>query len=370
MRRRSIPLGGRVGRARDGMPSRGRDDSADRADDLPDGPLLRRPGGLEGPRRRRRLRRQDPRDARPRAQLERDPSGTDAALYGVRFVDEDHGWVVGQDGLILHTADGGKTWKKQESNATFEESDGTTKRAYLFTIDALDAEHAWAVGDRSILISTTDGGQTWRSRKVAMEGDLSGGQSLAAADPDPLRRQVRRRAERLDRRRVRQDPAHARRRRDLEGAGPSRSSKAPSSSTCSTCRRSSASTPRTGERGGGRARGAHRAHARRRHQVGLRQDRRRRREARRPAVRRGRVRRTAPAGPSGRRARWCRRSPAPTSWKRADIGQDVLTWLRGIELLRSRSTAGWSAASGSSSTPTDGGKTWLPCRAEPRGAIA
>src|SRR4029453_13529106 len=109
--------------------------------------------------------------------------GAAAALYGVRFVDEDHGWVVGQDGLIMNTADGGKTWTNQESNATFEESDGTTKRAYLFNIDAVDQKHAWAVGDRSILVSTNDGGQTWRSRKVQMEGDLSGGQSLAAADP-------------------------------------------------------------------------------------------------------------------------------------------------------------------------------------------
>lgn len=111
------------------------------------------------------------------------PSGVDVALYGVRFVDDDHGWVVGQDGVILATADGGKTWTKQESNATFEESDGAVKRAYLFNVAATDAQHAWAVGDRSILTSTSDGGQTWRSRKIKMEGDLSGGESLAAADP-------------------------------------------------------------------------------------------------------------------------------------------------------------------------------------------
>jgi photosystem II stability/assembly factor-like uncharacterized protein len=111
------------------------------------------------------------------------PTGTDVALYGVRFVDDDHGWMVGQDGVILATADGGKTWTKQESNATFEESDGTVKRAYLFNLDAVDANTVWAVGDRSILTSTTDGGKTWTSRKVQMDSDLSGGQALAAADP-------------------------------------------------------------------------------------------------------------------------------------------------------------------------------------------
>jgi photosystem II stability/assembly factor-like uncharacterized protein len=93
-------------------------------------------------------------------------SGTDLALYAIRMADENHGWVVGQEGLVLHTDDGGKTWQKQESNATFKDTDGSTKRGYLFSAYALDANTAWAVGDRSILTSTTDGGKTWTSRKV------------------------------------------------------------------------------------------------------------------------------------------------------------------------------------------------------------
>lgn len=111
------------------------------------------------------------------------PSGTEAALYSVDFVNEQHGWIVGQDGLVLVTTDGGATWKPQESHATFEDSEEGEKRAYLFAIDAIDDKTAFAVGDRSMLTSTTDGGVTWTARKVAMESDLSGGQSLAAADP-------------------------------------------------------------------------------------------------------------------------------------------------------------------------------------------
>jgi photosystem II stability/assembly factor-like uncharacterized protein len=111
------------------------------------------------------------------------PSGFDYSLFGIRMTDEKQGWVVGQEGLILHTADGGKTWQKQEANATFTDNDGTPKRAYLFAIDALDANTAWAVGDRSMLCTTTDGGKTWNGRKVKMELDTSGGESLAAADP-------------------------------------------------------------------------------------------------------------------------------------------------------------------------------------------
>jgi len=111
------------------------------------------------------------------------PSGTELALYGIEMADEKNGFIVGQEGIILHTADGGKTWQPQESNATFKDSDGAPKRAYLFALDVLDANTAFAVGDRSTLTMTTDGGKTWKASKVKMELDTSGGESLAAADP-------------------------------------------------------------------------------------------------------------------------------------------------------------------------------------------
>jgi photosystem II stability/assembly factor-like uncharacterized protein len=110
-------------------------------------------------------------------------SGVDDALFSVYFADEEQGWVIGQDGLVLHTADGGTTWSRQESNAVFTDMDGAEQHAYLFAITGLDAQRLWAVGDRSILIQTTDGGTTWSSTQVKMQSDLSGGVSMAAADP-------------------------------------------------------------------------------------------------------------------------------------------------------------------------------------------
>lgn len=110
-------------------------------------------------------------------------TNTGNALYSVKFPDSEHGWIVGQDGLVLRTEDGGKTWKEQESHAEFEETDGTKKRAYLFAVDALDSQRAFAVGDRSMLARTTDGGKTWTAKKVQMDNDGSGGEQLAAADP-------------------------------------------------------------------------------------------------------------------------------------------------------------------------------------------
>jgi photosystem II stability/assembly factor-like uncharacterized protein len=31
-------------------------------------------------------------------------------LFGVRFLNENEGWIAGEGGLILRTTDGGKTW--------------------------------------------------------------------------------------------------------------------------------------------------------------------------------------------------------------------------------------------------------------------
>lgn len=103
------------------------------------------------------------------------PSGTDGALYSVRFVNPTTGWISGQDGIILHTTDGGKTWARQES--------GTN--VYLFALDFTDENHGWAVGDKAIAIETDDGGKTWVLRKIDTggAGKETADQALASEDP-------------------------------------------------------------------------------------------------------------------------------------------------------------------------------------------
>ena len=36
----------------------------------------------------------------------------------LHFADAKHGWIVGHQGWILHTADGGMSWEKQSVNTT------------------------------------------------------------------------------------------------------------------------------------------------------------------------------------------------------------------------------------------------------------
>ncbi|HEX4148832.1 MAG TPA: YCF48-related protein, partial [Pirellulales bacterium] len=44
-------------------------------------------------------------------------TGQNAPLTAISFVDEQHGWAVGELGVILRTSDGGRTWQRQRSTA-------------------------------------------------------------------------------------------------------------------------------------------------------------------------------------------------------------------------------------------------------------
>ena len=64
------------------------------------------------------------------------------------------GWAVGENGVILHTSDGGESWKDQTSGT--EE----TLRSVAFA----DEKNGWAVGGDfgvGAILRTSDGGETW-----------------------------------------------------------------------------------------------------------------------------------------------------------------------------------------------------------------
>ena len=85
-------------------------------------------------------------------------SGTKRPLFSVAFADPEHGWIVGKSGTILHTDDGGETWKAQQSPIK--------PGKHLFKVVALDAKTAWAVGDWGAIVQTRDGGATWVDRSL------------------------------------------------------------------------------------------------------------------------------------------------------------------------------------------------------------
>jgi photosystem II stability/assembly factor-like uncharacterized protein len=92
-------------------------------------------------------------------------------LFAVAFADQTHGWAVGKFGLILHTADGGRTWLEQISR---------THNA-LSAVSFPNNQRGFAVGSAGTVVATSDGGRSWKAQKSGVEEQLL---SLQALSPD------------------------------------------------------------------------------------------------------------------------------------------------------------------------------------------
>jgi photosystem II stability/assembly factor-like uncharacterized protein len=73
------------------------------------------------------------------------------ALYGVHFLNADTGLIIGADGIILKTDDGGKKWRKLQSNCDVP----------LYGVEMV-GNKGWIVGNRGFYLSSHDGGDTWQ----------------------------------------------------------------------------------------------------------------------------------------------------------------------------------------------------------------
>jgi photosystem II stability/assembly factor-like uncharacterized protein len=76
---------------------------------------------------------------------------SNANFTDICFIDSEQGWIVGTNGTILHTDDGGITWSQQNS--------GTNKT--LIGIHFIAPELGWMMAQDATLFSTSDGGETW-----------------------------------------------------------------------------------------------------------------------------------------------------------------------------------------------------------------
>lgn len=80
-------------------------------------------------------------------------------LFSVSFPTENNGWACGRRGTVLHTADGGKTWIRQNSGTEFT----------LSAVHFADAENGIAVGHEGTILRTADGGVTWTHQKSPVD---------------------------------------------------------------------------------------------------------------------------------------------------------------------------------------------------------
>ena len=136
---------------------------------------------------------------------------TTVLLTAVCFADDQNGWAVGHDAMVLGTRDGGATWALQYSDAIqaggdvdvieddddyYEDEDYDYYDEDLYADDAgpvdtsgaplLDiwcdsADRAIAVGGYGYLVETTDGGDSWTQREGELPDDE--GWHLYAIEP-------------------------------------------------------------------------------------------------------------------------------------------------------------------------------------------
>ena len=94
------------------------------------------------------------------------------SLNQVDFVG-DRGWAVGHNGAVIGSRDGGKTWSVQQAD---------TEKT-LMALSFVDENYGWACGDESTWMWTDNGGETWNVERieVSQEG-LSEFSSLAVPD--------------------------------------------------------------------------------------------------------------------------------------------------------------------------------------------
>ncbi len=82
------------------------------------------------------------------------PLPTEATLADLSFIDENHGWLVGNRATLLETNDGGDTWTQRMLDLGDEQ-------IYSFLSVSFSGNDGWIVGQPSLLLHSTDGGSSW-----------------------------------------------------------------------------------------------------------------------------------------------------------------------------------------------------------------
>jgi photosystem II stability/assembly factor-like uncharacterized protein len=105
----------------------------------------------------------------------RQTTGTIANLFNVSVVDAQHAYACGAQGVLLSTSDGGAHWNiyKYKSPIAF------------FDVNFIAPNNGWAVGEFETILHSTDGGQTWTLNHGGHTGNYTVGPFFSIAFSDP-----------------------------------------------------------------------------------------------------------------------------------------------------------------------------------------
>lgn len=85
----------------------------------------------------------------------------DPVLYDVQFLNSQVGFVVGEFGKILKTTDGGKTWYDKQASLVGDQYFDIMELPTFFDVDFRGENEGYVVGLEGRVAKTTDGGETW-----------------------------------------------------------------------------------------------------------------------------------------------------------------------------------------------------------------
>ena len=101
----------------------------------------------------------------------------DVAVRGERIA------IVGDQGTILRSTDGGRSFIRSNYSLRYREGQGEGSVVDLYSVQFVDKETGFIVGDHGLILVTSNGGASWRVRGPA------GGRCPASwLDPPAVRR--------------------------------------------------------------------------------------------------------------------------------------------------------------------------------------
>ncbi len=101
------------------------------------------------------------------SKVEMQKSGTHRSLFSVSCANTNDCVIGGEQSLILHTSDGGKTWEKVDAPKGVSEN--------LLSISrGKNPNQIWAVGPSATVIHSSDGGKTWEDQSLHKDECLNG----------------------------------------------------------------------------------------------------------------------------------------------------------------------------------------------------
>jgi photosystem II stability/assembly factor-like uncharacterized protein len=98
-------------------------------------------------------------------------SNTNETITSIHFVDN-LGWYCGLGGSIKFTSDGGNSWTSQSYGTILAHSN----------IFFVDQDHGWAVGDYRGVLHTNDGGMSWEMQTAGIDGSARNFRSIYFID--------------------------------------------------------------------------------------------------------------------------------------------------------------------------------------------